>query len=70
MVPVWMPAFGHGMNPTDVADLTAFLASIAPRPKDSIAEVKMALHVASPKGMTTGCEIFRARTQVADELGL
>jgi len=43
-----MPASGHGLNHDQAADLAAFLASVAPRPKDSVAEVKMALNVARP----------------------
>ncbi len=52
-----MPAFGHGLKPSEVADLTAFLASVATKPRDSIAEVKMALNVASPE---TGQLLFRS----------
>jgi mono/diheme cytochrome c family protein len=46
-----MPAFGHGLDAAQAADLAAFLASVAPksRPRESIAEVKMALNVASPE---------------------
>jgi mono/diheme cytochrome c family protein len=44
-----MPAFGHGLDAAQAADLAAFLASVASRsrPRESIAEVKMALNVAS-----------------------
>jgi mono/diheme cytochrome c family protein len=52
-----MPAFGHGLKPADVADLTAFLATIVPKSRDSVAEVKMALNVASPE---TGRLLFRS----------
>jgi mono/diheme cytochrome c family protein len=44
-----MPAFGHGLDPAQVADLAAFLVSVASRPKEPIAEVKMALNVATPE---------------------
>src|SRR5262249_2747749 len=52
-----MPAFGHGLEPAQSADLAAFLASVSPRPKDSVAEVQMALNVATP---ANGRVLFRS----------
>jgi mono/diheme cytochrome c family protein len=70
-----MPAFGPGLNPEEVADLTAFLASVAPRPRESVAEVKMALNVATAdKGQLLfrsvgclGCHTLGSVAAVPDE---
>jgi mono/diheme cytochrome c family protein len=52
-----MPALTHSLKPADIADLTAFLASLAGRPTQAVAEVKMALNVARPD---KGRLLFRA----------
>jgi mono/diheme cytochrome c family protein len=44
-----MPAFGHGLDPAQADDLAAFLRSVVVRARESTAEVKMALNVASPE---------------------
>ncbi len=43
-------AFGHGLTTGEVADLAAFLASVAEKPAKLAAEVRMALNVADPRG--------------------
>jgi mono/diheme cytochrome c family protein len=52
-----MPAFGSGLGPQDVADLTAFLKSAAGRPSRPSDELKMALNLAAP---SNGRLLFRS----------
>ncbi len=68
-----MPGFGHGLPPSDVADLIAFLERKASKLADPSGEIQMAMNVADPaKGRllfrSAGCLGCHTRGSLGDDL--